>query len=116
MEKRLGSIEIGGDVYPLNFSVRVSQAFNDLGAQKAESTYEIQKQNIQLLLLLLQDGAEYSRVILGKEISIPTLEQMELLLSPADNERVVQAILETMELGGMRLVQAKPKKKEGQKP
>ena len=61
---------------------------------------------------MLEDGAEFSRVILGEKVQAPTLEQLLLLLTPADNTRVVQAIRDALERGGMRLVKARAKKNE----
>lgn len=112
MEKRLGEIEIMGKKYPLNFSVRIAQEFGELLADKKTDNFAIMLQNIKILALMLRDGAEYFRVILGTEITPPTEEELELILTPADNERVVQAIQNTLQVGGKRQVQAKAKKKE----
>ena len=112
MENRLGSFEIDGKAYPLNYSVRIAQNVDAVAANKQEGAYGIYRQNVELLSLLLEDGAEFSRVILVEKVQAPTLEQLLLLLTPADNTRVVQAIRDALERGGMRLVKARAKKNE----
>lgn len=112
MENRLGSFEIDGKSYPLNYSVRIAQSVDTAAAKKSSGAYEIYRQNVELLSLLLEDGAEFSRVILGKEVIPPTLEQLLLLLTPADNARVVQAVQDALERGGMRMVKSRAKKNE----
>lgn len=116
MENRLGSFEIDGKAYPLNYSVRIAQNVDAVAANKQEGAYGIYRQNVELLSLLLEDGAEFSRVILGEKVQAPTLEQLLLLLTPADNTRVVQAIRDALERGGMRLVKARAKKTRPKKP
>lgn len=110
MEKRLGKIEILGKEYPLNFSVRLGQEFSDALGQKPDGVFGVEKQNIHLLALMLKDGAAYSKVVMGEEITPPTEEQLELIFTPGDNTRIVAAIRETIQLGGVRLVHARPKK------
>lgn len=112
MENRLGSFEMDGKAYPLNYSVRIAQRVDEAAGKKPAGAYEIYRQNVELLSLLLEDGAEFSRVILGKEVVPPTLEQLLLLLTPADNARVVQAIQDALERGGLRQVKARAKKNE----
>ena len=110
MEKRLGKMEILGEEYPLNYSVRIAQQYNDLAGEKLTG-FGADRKALELLHLLLEDGAAYHRVVLGKEVHPPTLEELELIFTPADTPRVVAAIQETLELGGMRMVHAKPAKK-----
>lgn len=110
MEKRLGKIEIMGKEYPLNFSVRIAQQYNDLADGKVQGI-EVDRRTLELLHLLMEDAAAYNRVVLGKESEVLSLEALELIFTPADTPKVVSAIKETIELGGMRMVNAKPAKK-----
>lgn len=110
MEKRLGKIEILGTEYPLNFSVRIAQQYNDLAGEKLTG-FGADRRAIELLSLLLEEGAAYCRLVLGKEIVPPSLEQLELIFTPADTPRIAVAIREALELGGMRMVAAKSSKK-----
>ena len=107
MEKRLGKIQILGEEYPLNFSLRISQTFKDL---LKDTGITPEQKNLKLLSLLLRDGAAYSRVVLGEEITPPQEEALELIFTPTDNARIVEAIQETLELGGMRLITSAAKK------
>lgn len=113
MEKRFASIEIGGKEYPLNFSVRASQNFYDVTAEKASTEPEVYKRNIKMLSVMLRDAAEYKERFLGEAVEdVPTVDDLELLLNPGDNNRVIAAINEAVELGGMRLVKAESSKKK----
>jgi len=121
-EKRLGSIEIDGIAYPLNYSIRnAAEVDNALSATNPEEygKYGVVAKNIRILGLLLRDGAEYMNHFHGEKISPPAEEDLLYLLSPNDNPRVFSAIKETVESGGARLVevaeknaQAAPAKKE----
>lgn len=114
MDKRLGNIEILGKEYPLNFSVRIAQDFNETLKAKASGGFSAERQNLRLLHLLLEDGAKFSRLVLGQETpEPPTLEALEVIFTPADNATISKAIVETIEAGGMRFVHAKPAKKNG---
>lgn len=112
MEKRLGKIEILGKEYPLNFSVRLGQEFHEALAAKPEGVFGVEKQNLHLLALMLKDGAAFTRVVTGEAMDPPTEEQLELIFTPGDNAKIVEAVRDTIEKGGVRLVQAKPKKNE----
>ncbi len=111
MEKRLGKIQIMGKEYPLNFSVRIAQQYNDLAVEMRSGDFGVDHRTLELLHLLMEDAAAYNRVVLGKESEVLSLEALELIFTPADTPKVAAAIKETLELGGMRMVTAKSSKK-----
>ena len=114
MENRLGKIEILGKEYPLNFSVRLGQQFSEALEAKPEGVFGIEKQNIRLLALMLKDGAAFKKIVMAEDIDPPTVEQLELIFTPADNAMIVEAIQDTIKKSGVRMIQARPKKNEAQ--
>ena len=112
MENRLGKIEILGKEYPLNFSVRLGQQFSEALEAKPEGVFGIEKQNIRLLALMLKDGAAFKKIVMAEDIDPPTVEQLELIFTPADNAMIVEAIQDTIKKSGVRMIQARPKKNE----
>lgn len=114
MEKRLGKIEILGKEYPLNFSVRLGQEFNEALESKPDGVFGLEKQNIRLLALMLKDGAAFKKIVTGEDVDPPTEEQLELIFTPGDNAMIVEAIQDTIKKSGVRMIQARPKKNEAQ--
>ena len=111
VEKRLGQIQILGKEYPLNFSLRIAQRYNELAKETRPEDFGVDHRTLELLHLLMEDAAAYNRVVLGKESEILSLEALELIFTPADTPKVAAAIKEALELGGMRMVTAKSSKK-----
>lgn len=111
VEKRLGKIQILGKEYPLNFSLRIAQRYNELAKETRPGEFGVDHRTLELLHLLMEDAAAYNRVVLGKESEILSLEALELIFTPADTSKVAAAIKEALELGGMRMVTAKSSKK-----
>lgn len=111
MEKRMGEIEILGKLYPLNFSLRIAQRYNELAKENRPGDFGVDHRTLELLHLLMEDAAAYNRVVLGKESETLSLEALELVITPADTPKVAEAIRKALELGGMRMVTAKSSKK-----
>lgn len=109
-EKRLGSIEIEGVEYPLNYSIRVAQRYNEIVDEKTVGEFALVERNIRVLALLMENGAEYRRVFRGEKCEPLTEEQLKLCLTAADNERICNAIIDTINRAGARYVEAAPGK------
>lgn len=112
-EKRLGSIELNGVDYPLNYCIRNANEISEaLAAPEdgAYGAYGTAVKNIHVLSLLLRDGADYMRHFHGETVTPPTEQELLCLLTLSDNKRVVAAVREAIELGGMRLVEVAGKK------
>lgn len=116
MDERLGSFEVGGVAYPLNYSMRIAQRYNEAIAAEVSGDFAYMERNVQILALLMDDGAAYKRAFGGEEITPPGLEKLRLSLTPADNQRVLEAILDTLQRAGIRTVEAKPGKNAGAAP
>lgn len=116
MDERLGSFEVGGVVYPLNYSMRIAQRYNDAIEAEVSGDFAYMERNMEILALLMDDGAAYKRAFGGEEITPPGLEKLRLSLTPADNQRVSEAILDTLQRAGIRTVEAKPGKNAGAAP
>lgn len=111
-EQRLGKIEICGAEYPLNYCIRNASEISELIADKSsKSDFDTMCKNIKILRLLMRDGAAYMREVHGEPIGkLPEIEQLVYMLSPGDNPRVVAAVKDAIERGGMRLVEVAAKK------
>lgn len=114
MEKRFGQIEILGKTYKLNYSLRIAQQFNDIVSRQETGSFANEEKNLEILALMMRDAAEFERRIFGKDTEVLELDQLQLIMTPADNGKVLAAIKETVELGGMQFVKAKSKKNEGE--
>lgn len=109
----MGEIELLGKKYSLNYSVRISQDVDGIFAEGAPGDLEAAaKRDIRIIALMMEDAREYRRLIMGEETETLSREQLEVLLSPSDVPKLEKAIAETVQLGGMRFIEAKPPKKE----
>lgn len=114
-ERRLGSIEIFGTEYPLNYCIRnadeIGRLLSKNGKNESFGAFSPIANNIDILWLLMRDGADYATRFGGEDIHL-TLKHEDLytIFSPGDNERIVAAIREAIQLGGMRLVEVAEKK------
>lgn len=111
-ERRLGKIEIEGKEYPLNYCMRNAAEINEILADKSgKSDFDTMAKNLRILWLLMRDGAAYMTQMHGdKATPICSEETLQYILAPGDNPRIVAAVKEAIELGGVRLVEVAAKK------
>lgn len=110
MDNRLGSIEINGTTYPLNYSMRIAQQYNDITEEDIKGDFAYMERNLKLLALLMEDGAAYQKAFGGEPVTPMSLESLRMCLSPVDSKKVSDAIVDTMYRAGVRRVEAKPGK------
>lgn len=100
---RLCEIEIGGIKYPLNFSVKaarlVDEKFGSLDnvsgvyGKSVDMKTTLYNQS-WLLYLLMEQGAEYIKLVDGKDVNLPNIDDFEVLIGVLDMKVVQEALFE----------------------
>lgn len=112
--KRLTEIEIAGKTYPLNFSTKAAETISDkygsfgaFGSAMSETadTGKALKEIVWVLFLLMEQGAAYYRIVEGREVEIPTQEDLEVLIGIPDAELLREKILESVGVGAAQTVE-----------
>lgn len=128
--ERIQYVEIAGQSYPLNFSVRAAAAvtarYGDLmgingalglsGTQDGAPPDSVQiMTEIQwMLALLLKEGAAYVALLHGDEVKPPAQEALEVLLQPGDALRMRIAVLDAVNAGLGATVEVEPEPKNAE--
>lgn len=128
--ERIQYVDIAGQSYPLNFSVRaaaaVTERYGDImginGALGLSGTQDgtppdsvqIMMEMQWMLALLLKEGAAYVSLLHGETIQPPTQEALEVLLQPGDALRIRIAVLDTVNVGLSATVEVEPEPKNAE--
>ena len=111
MEERIVKVTIGGKEYSMLFSVRASQnisikfgSIEKMGAAlQAESDATNQMTTAcWLLALLIQQGQKAMSLETGKQLTAPSAEDLEFLVTPGDIPRYMAAVRECIVKGSLR--------------
>lgn len=98
--KRLSEIEIAGNHYPLNFSVKAVRKICERYGAVEEMWEKIQAMPVHqrlgeivwILSLLIEQGTQYLRITEGKELDALTAEELEVLVTIGEFDRYADAI------------------------
>lgn len=112
MEKHLGKIQIAGQEYPLNYSIRASRLILETPQvdQEEGTLQDIFEYNLKVISILISEGVEFAKRFNGKELQAPTLDDLNTYFSPNDNGELSQAINDAITNGGKREIKTKPGK------
>ncbi len=115
---RIVEFELAGKKYPLNFSVKaariVDEEFGSLDNVSGvfgwkditNSLYNVSR----LLQILMEQGAEYNRLVSGEKVDTPSADEIEVLIGAPDLKRAQTAIFEAIGIGSATTVEVEPEK------
>lgn len=113
---RITEMEIAGKKYPLNFSLKaareVAKRYGDISnvtdAFNGKAVDEMMDEAAWILALLLQQGAEYKKVVDGEDIKIFTKGELEVVLGVADFAGLKETLMDAMLAGMKREIEVEP--------
>ena len=119
--KRIVEFEVAGKSYPLNFSVKVARQIDeefgglenfdrimDCGVGKALTAL------CALLHSMMADGATYLRLTEGRDIEVPTLDELETLLGFSDIGSMKEAVTRAAGIGSAATVEVEVSEKNAE--
>lgn len=114
MLNRLIKVTICGKDYPINYSIRASRRLIALDTEigKPEIVQDMDERTIKQLHVMMEDGAAYLEIFTGEKTDIPSLENLMIMLTHADCQRLVGKIQEAVLAGSGREVETAPSKKQ----
>lgn len=120
---RISEIEIAGKKYPLNFSVKAARAVDEKfgsldklsGVIGVSDNFTENMYNIHwMLILLMEQGAAYKKLVDGEDIVIPTSDDLEVLIGAPDLVPAQAAILQSIGLSMKPTVEVEPDSKNAE--
>ena len=119
--KRIVEFEVAGKSYPLNFSVKVARQIDEEfgGLENFDSIMDcgIGKALTALCALLhsmMADGATYLRLTEGRDIEVPTLDELETLLGFSDSGSMKEAVTRAAGIGSEATVEVEVSEKNAE--
>lgn len=121
---RLIPVEIAGVTYYMNFSLyatkRLTKLFGKgsaLAALEAGKADTLDEKSVDELLemcaVLIQQGAEYRKLVEGEETPSLTVEELGVLADISDLNNLIQKFNEAVSAGSARETEVKPDRKNG---
>ena len=101
---RVVKTTINGTEYSLNYSMRALREIMDRFGTSTAFFEQIEESNnlIWTLHLLLEQGAEYQKIMYGKESKIYTVDELEVILTPVEMGRIEEDIIRALQVGTQR--------------
>lgn len=116
---RITPIEIAGQVYYLNFSTRavkkITQKHGSLDGfmesmQEGAAIDDLLDNFIWLLSVLIDQGAEYMRIVEKEDVPKVGQEELEVIIGPTEFNEIMPTVMRAFGQGAEREVETEPEK------
>lgn len=113
---RTTTLQLAGKQYPLNFSVAAARQIDERygGMEKLSQAFDggsigrMMGTLSDVMYLLMQQGAAYEKLVNGREVELPTAEELDVLMGMQDFAVIQKTLFEAMGVGAKATVEVAP--------